>query len=349
MTSKVYLINTVQDNKYFYDNILKIIEKTGFYDKLTENEKIAIKIHLRDITDSEYINKKTLDKIRNNILFNKANCFLVDTDNLYHKNKENLNSIIKYMGYSTSEVLIDETVEEIDVDKCEFKIPILKNIINSDKMIVISHFKGHSMIGFSGALKNIATGCTNIDGKIMLHKTVKPFISKIACLACNECVISCPENAITLNSVAKINSNKCTGCNRCISSCPKDAIKLNKITSQEYMKNLSNFSYACLKNKKDNKVLFINILTNIKPYYDCKHDTDKVITNDIGIVASFDPVSIDKASYDLVNFSEKNNSTNFKESIDKFREIWRNVDGTLQFKYAEEIKIGTSNYELIKL
>ena len=44
-----------------------------------------------------------------------------------------------------------------------------KNITNYDSMLVISHFKGHPMGGFGGALKQLSIGCASSRGKAWIH------------------------------------------------------------------------------------------------------------------------------------------------------------------------------------
>ncbi|MBQ4288234.1 MAG: DUF362 domain-containing protein, partial [Bacteroidales bacterium] len=44
-----------------------------------------------------------------------------------------------------------------------------KNMLNYDFMVVLSHFKGHAMGGFGGALKNLSIGCASTNGKAYIH------------------------------------------------------------------------------------------------------------------------------------------------------------------------------------
>ncbi|WP_455645399.1 DUF362 domain-containing protein [Methanosphaera sp.] len=219
-------------------------------------------------------------------------------------------------------------------------------------MIVISHVKGHTLAGFGGAIKNLAMGCASRQGKIDQHKIVAPFISKIACLACNVCIDACPENAITVDSIAHIDYEKCIGCNDCVGECPKNAIKLNKIKSDEFIEGLVEYAYGAIENKKD-KTLYINFLTNIAPDCDCNPFSDRPIVNDIGILASYDPVAIDQASYDLINnqigIIDSALTKNHAPGEDKFKGVWRNIDGQQQIEYAQKINMGTKDYKLIKI
>jgi hypothetical protein len=105
--------------------------------------------------------------------------------------------------------------------------------------------------------------------------------------------------------------------------------------------------------RKKGKALYLNFLTQISPACDCYGFSDAPIVNDIGILASEDPVAIDQASVDLVNQREGNRSSNLTKNLeaggDKFRGLYPEVDWTIQLAYAEEIGLGTRAYELIKL
>ena len=191
-------------------------------------------------------------------------------------------------------------------------------------MIVISHVKGHILAGFGGALKNLAMGCASRRGKIHQHKIAAPFISKIACLACNVC----------------------------IDACPKNAIKLNKINSEEFIESMMEYAYGSVKDK-DDKVLYINFLTDIAPDCDCNPYSDRPIVRDIGILASYDPVAIDKASYDLINkelgLIDSALESNHEEGADKFKGVWRNIDGHMQIDFAQQLNMGTKDYKIVEI
>jgi len=48
-----------------------------------------------------------------------------------------------------------------------------KNIQNYDSMLIISHFKGHPMGGYGGALKQLSIGCASSAGKALIHSAGK--------------------------------------------------------------------------------------------------------------------------------------------------------------------------------
>lgn len=59
---------------------------------------------------------------------------------------------------------------------------------------------------------------------------------------------------------------------------------------------------------------------------------------DIGILASKDPVAIEKATTDII-----------RERIGKdfFKDAWPDIDYTIQISYAQEIGLGIMDYELV--
>ena len=244
--------------------------------------------------------------------------------------------------------------KEVTINKELFdKVKIAGDIFESDALIVLSHFKGHSLCGFGGALKNLAMGCASRNGKKDQHKLISPFIAKIRCLACRVCEEMCPEKAISVSSHAVIDYDKCIGCNDCIDVCPTHTIKLNRLNLDEFSQALAEYAYGSIINKKFNKVVFINFLINITPDCDCNNFEQKRMINDIGILLSYDPVAIDKASYDLVNKQQTTLDSFFDSDYiageDKFKSLYRNIDSTSQLKEAEKLRLGTQDYELIEL
>ena len=112
------------------------------------------------------------------------------------------------------------------------------------------------------------------------------------------------------------------------------------------------YAYGAL-HKKQGKALYLNFLTQISPACDCYGYSDAPIVNDIGILASEDPVAIDQASVDLINQEPGNRASklpkHWENGEDKFRALYPKVDWSIQLTYGEEIGLGTRNYGLIKI
>ena len=339
MISEVYFTNMTSNNPN--DSLLlkleRLYERTGFSFLISENDKVAIKTHFGEIGNTGYIQPQYARKIVDALKKLNSKPFLTDTNTLYHAKRDNsvdhLETATKH-GFTYSvinaPVIIADGLTgcsdvEVEINKKLFnKVKIAKDIYDSDAMIVISHVKGHILAGFGGALKNLAMGCASRRGKIHQHKIAAPFISKIACLACNVC----------------------------IDACPKNAIKLNKINSEEFIESMMEYAYGSVKDK-DDKVLYINFLTDIAPDCDCNPYSDRPIVRDIGILASYDPVAIDKASYDLINkelgLIDSALESNHEEGADKFKGVWRNIDGHMQIDFAQQLNMGTKDYKIVEI
>ena len=104
---------------------------------------------------------------------------------------------------------------------------------------------------------------------------------------------------------------------------------------------------------KEKKALFINFITDISPKCDCLSYSESPIVNNVGVLASTDPVAIDQASADLVNQQKALPGTVLKTNLnpgeDKFKGLYPSVDWEHQLDYAEEIGLGTREYKLVKL
>lgn len=170
-----------------------------------------------------------------------------------------------------------------------------KNFLDYDFTIVLSHFKGHPMAGFGGALKNVAIGIASSEGKAWIHTAGK---SK------------------------------------------KVPVDWENVPPQEdFLESMAEACESVFDHAGDN-IIYINVANNLSVDCDCCADPDPIKMEDIGIFASLDPVAVDKACIDAVYASEDMGKVHLIERIEE-----RN--GTYLLKYAEELGLGSNNYELI--
>ncbi|MCH5175347.1 MAG: DUF362 domain-containing protein [Prevotellaceae bacterium] len=95
----------------------------------------------------------------------------------------------------------------------------------------------------------------------------------------------------------------------------------------------------------EGNIVYINVLNNISIDCDCDAHPHAPEIQDIGIVASTDPVACDRAAYDLiynVKKDEKNNPDPLRARIEK-------QHGIHIVEWAEKIGLGTSKYKLVSL
>ena len=296
---------------------------------------------------------------------NGAKPFVTDTNTLYfghrHNSVDHLQTAIQHgFNYAVLDApviiadgILGNNEQKIEINQKHFgEVKIAGDIEKSDSMIVMSHFKGHGMSAFGGAIKNLAMGCASAFGKIEQHGCAKPVV-KDGCTACGKCMSVCPEDAIYIeDGKSFIDYDRCIGCNFCIEVCPDSVISLDFKKIPEFIEKMVEYAYGAVKNKQD-KVCYINFLMNITPDCDCVPWSDAPIVPDIGILASYDPVAIDAASIDLVNkqcgFENSLLHHNFHKGEDKFKGVYEDIDGKIQIKYGEEIGLGSAEYELIRI
>lgn len=145
------------------------------YDKISQNiqGKVAIKVHTGEPHGPNIIPPYMVKGLQQHI----PNSNLVETNTLYEGGRHTTEShrkTIEINGWNFCPVdIMDEdgaVMLPVKGGKHFKEMSVGKHLLNYDSMVVLTHFKGHTMGGFGGSLKNISIGCA--DGKIgkaMLH------------------------------------------------------------------------------------------------------------------------------------------------------------------------------------
>ena len=366
----------VESGKTLLDKVDILLDRADLGGKIREKDLVAIKLHFGEKGNTAYVRPIFLRRVVDRVRQYKGKPFLTDTNTLYTGSRsEAVSHLITAFenGFTESVVnapiviadgLRGNSAVKVRIDKPIFKtVSIAREICMTDALVVVTHFKGHELSGFGGALKNLGMGCSSREGKLSQHSNISPRVKGKACKGCETCLTWCAQEAISMlplksgvetkQGVASIDPKKCVGCGECILSCPSGAIQIQWNESIPiFQKKMVEHACGAVQKKKG-KVLYVNFLTQISPACDCYGYSDTPIVKDIGILSSEDPVAIDQASVDLVNKEEGNRSSklpkNWEPEADKFRAIYPEVDWNVQLAYAEEIGMGTRNYELIKV
>jgi uncharacterized Fe-S center protein len=166
----------------------------------------------------------------------------------------------------------------------------------------------------------------------------------------------CASHAIHPNEKkkAKINYDRCVGCGQCVAICQFEAAQPVWDNSTEVMNyKVAEYTYAVLKDKPHFHISFI---MDVSPNCDCWNCNDAAIIPNLGIAASFDPVSLDKACVDLVTQAGANTNTVLNvhrhgelQDTDKFSIIHPNTNWKAGLQHAEAIGLGTMGYELVSV
>ncbi len=374
MTADVFFIDLEANSK---ENLLqklsRLLKTAGMNDMLTESDLTAVKIHFGEKGNTAYIRPVFIRQIIESVKESRALPFLTDANTLYAGTRSNTVSHIhtaiengfSYASMDTTPIVIadglrgkSESRVRIDKKNCS-EVFIGSEVINADALISIAHFKGHELSGFGGTLKNIGMGCASRKGKLDMHSRVSPKIKRKTCTGCSACADHCPAEAITIKkndtkeNKAYLNPKACIGCAECIVRCPADSVKINwNQTIPVFLEKMMEYTLGVLKDKKK-KSFFINFITDIAPKCDCLPYSEAPIVNNIGILASTDPVAIDQAGADLVNQQKAVAGTvlksNHNPGEDKFRGLYPDVDWEYQLDYAQDIGLGSRKYRLVEL
>ena len=370
MSSKVYFVDlrarSSKDSKIA--KIGDLFDAAGFNGFLGRDMLTAIKVHFGEEGNDTFINpvfaRVVVDKCRKA----KAKPFITDSNTLYsgarHNAVDHLEIALKH-GYSYATVNAPLIIADGLTGKGAMDVPITggkhfktvticEAIVEARAMIVLSHFKGHELAGFGGAIKNLAMGCAPAKGKKDQHN-LKFVVDEQVCISCGACIKICPVQAISFNKkrLAYIKPERCIGCGECVTVCPVKAIGMDWNTSlKPFTERMVEYALGAVSGKEEH-VGYINFLMNITPDCDCAGWSDAPLVPDIGILASKDPVALDKACWDLVN-----QQTGFKGSLlqsghapgeDKFRGAWSYTSGEYQLKAAAELGMGSLEYALVDL
>jgi uncharacterized protein len=260
----------------------------------------------------------------------------------------------------------DEVAVPAGLKRCK-ETYIASAIARADALISVAHFKLHEMSGFGGAIKNVGMGGASRKGKMAQHSELTPQISVAKCIGCGTCEDQCAHDAIRIidrpaeaprpndeaRKVVQIDPEKCVGCAGCIHACPQGALGINWETDLlGFMERMVEYTAGALKGK-EKRSLFVNFLTQISPACDCYPFADAPIVPDIGILASRDPIAIDKASMDLVNAQAPLASSCLKDHPlaheDKVKAVYPRIEWQHQLTYGETLGLGSCSYELIRL
>jgi hypothetical protein len=351
--SDVYFIKikekAYKDRASSLSKLLSNIESLSHYKK---GEFIPVKFTVGDSRCIYNLRPELIKIIIDWIKKKKAKPFLFDTNVIYSGERQNaidhLN-LIQNKGFGISKIgapyiiadgLLGQDGKEYEIESSlikRIKIPTFIGML--DNLLVLSHITGHILTGYAGALKNVAMGMACRSTKQTEHSSLKPHIIKDKCTACTYCIKVCPKEAIILrgNKVI-INQKLCIGCGECICACRFNAIFINWDEEDDIfakrMVEVAKFILSKFKNK-----LFINFAFDITKECDCiSTKSEEIVAEDIGILASCDILSVDKATMDLI---DKNSP--------HFRRLRPPSVFTKMFEYAEEIGLGSLKYNLITL
>lgn len=290
--SKVYFCREITP-----ENVVKLFEK------LEKNlpGKVAVKVHSGEEGNQNYLHPEFMRP-----MVEKVNGTVVECNTAYdgernytdkHRKLMEKHGWTKYFDVDIMDAEDDDLVLNITNGKVIKENFVGKNMENYDSMLVLSHFKGHPMGGYGGALKQLSIGCASSRGKAWIHTAGKT----------------------------------------------KDQTKLWDLVAKQddFLEAMADSAKSVVEYFKGN-IAYINIMCNMSVDCDCCSVAEDPCMNDIGILASLDPIAIDQACIDLVKNSDDPGKEHFLERINSRHGI-HTIDS------AAELGYGNKEYELIEM
>lgn len=278
------------------ENLVKIYKALGR--EATGN--VAVKISTGESNKSNQLNPQLIGP-----LVKMVNGTIVECNTAYQGNRSTTEQHLKaaeehgYTAIARVDIMDADGDTILPVDSVRH-IPydiVGKHFLDYDFLIVLSHFKGHAMGGFGGALKNVSIGIASADGKTFIHTAGK--------------TRNTPE------------------------------IWQNIAEQDDFLESMAEACQAVFKHTGDN-VLFISVANNLSVDCDCDGDPEAPQMADLGILASLDPVALDRACVDMVYNSEDPGKKHLIERIESRH-------GTHTLDHAERIGLGSQKYRLVEL
>lgn len=288
---KVYFFKEISS-----DNLVKIYEALGREAK----GKVAVKLSTGEPGGHNFLQPSLIKA-----LVQKVNGTIVECNTAYGGGRADTESHLKaaadhgFTVIAPVDIMDAEGEVELPVE-CgkHLKFDIVgKDFLNYDFTIILSHFKGHAMGGFGGAIKNMSIGIASSNGKAWIHSAGKTRV-------------------------------------------PAEAWK-NLPEQDDFLESMAEAAKAVADHCGD-RILYISVANNLSVDCDCDASPEEPRMGDIGILASLDPVALDRACTDLVRSSEDPGKVHLIERIDSRH-------GMHTLDHAEALGMGSQKYELVTL
>lgn len=293
--SKVYLTRDISP-----EALVKIYKALG---RPADGHRVAVKISTGESGNPNYL-KPTL--IKN--LVDSVHGTIVECNTAYGGKRNSFDAhwqTVHEHGFDSIapvDLMDEEGQMRIPVrDRRHIKYDIVGNHLpRYTYMVNLSHFKGHPMGGYGGALKNASIGVASADGKAYIHSGGK-------------------QDTV-------------------------DGLWSNTAEQDVFLESMASAAQGVADYFGGN-IVYINVMNNMSVDCDCVAHPEGVKLADYGILASTDPVALDKACCDIIfnmTASEGNDNAPLKERISS-RHGLHTID------HAEAIGLGSTNYEIVSI
>ncbi|WP_394333927.1 DUF362 domain-containing protein [Dysgonomonas macrotermitis] len=258
--------------------------------------KVAIKLSMGEPGGHNYLKPELVgDFVR------LVNGTFIDANTAYGGNRATTELHLKaaedhgFLALAPVDILDSEGEIELPIEggKHLTRDIVGSHIKNYDFIVNLSHFKGHAMGGFGGAVKNMSIGIASSKGKVLIH--------------------SAGASTTSWGSPAQ----------------------------DDFLESMAEAAKAVADYAGD-KIIYISVMNNLSVDCDCDSNPANPEMGDVGILASLDPVALDKACVDQVYASNDHGKIHLIERMES-------KNGIHTLVYGESIGLGSQKYELVSL
>ena len=350
----------------------KLIRKAGIGEIDMDGKFVAIKIHFGELGNISYLRPNYARAVVDVVKELGGKPFLTDCNTMYPGSRKNALEHL-YCAWENGftpltvgcPILIGDGLKGTD----DIEVPVVggeyvkaakigRAVMDADIFISLSHFKGHEMTGFGGAIKNIGMGCGSRAGKTEQHSGGQPRISEKRCRGCKLCMAQCANGGLEFDVETrkmKVNYTNCVGCGRCLGACNFDAISFeNEQAPTMLNRRMAEYAKAVVDGRPQ---FHISIVVDISPNCDCHAENDAPSLPDIGRLASADALALDQACADACLAAtplpgsllyDHIHAEGFCDHHDHFKNSTPESEWRSCLEHAEKIGLGSRDYELIK-
>ena len=351
----------------------RLIRTAGIDQIDMEGKFVAIKMHFGELGNLGFLRPNYARAVADVVKSLGGKPFLTDCNTLYPGSRKNALEHL-YCAWENGftpmtvgcPILIGDGLKgtddvEVPVEGGEYvkAAKIGRAVMDADIFISLSHFKGHEMTGFGGAIKNIGMGCGSRAGKKEQHSNGKPVINADACRGCKRCLHECANNGLHFDEATRkmqVVTENCVGCGRCVGACNFDAIAFaNDAATKELNCRMAEYTKAVIDGRPG---FHISLVMDISPNCDCHAENDAPILPDIGMFCSFDPLALDQACVDAClrqqplpgsQLYDNMHKEGFCDHHDHFENSTPESEYKTCLEHAAKIGIGSREYELIEM
>ena len=363
--------HTIANGDGLATKLKKLIRAAGIGQIDMEGKFAAIKMHFGELGNLSFLRPNYARAVADVVKELGGMPYLTDCNTLYPGSRKNALEHL-YCAWENGftpltvgcPILIGDGLKGTD----EVAVPVVggeyvteakigRAVMDADVFISLSHFKGHEMAGFGGAIKNIGMGCGSRAGKQEQHANGQPSVDESLCRGCRRCQKQCANNGLVFHEATHtmyVDPNHCVGCGRCVESCSFGALSFQSdAVCQLLNRRMAEYAKAVIDGRPN---FHISLVMDISPNCDCHGENDVPILPDIGMFASFDPLALDQACVDAClaatpmpgsQLARHLAEPGFVDHHDHFTNSTPESEWRSCLEHAEKIGLGTRSYQLI--